>query len=73
MTEPLPKSADAFVQRLSGKVEREVQGVQHRAFTAAPLAVEIPEKGFVLARISSVTYIYTKVDGKVSRAALTDV
>ena len=55
------------------RLRRESQRVQHRAFTQAPLAGEVPEGGVVFARISGTTYLYTKIGDQLSRVALTDV
>ena len=69
----LPEKTEGTLQRKLNDIERNFQRQQHKVFTAAPLAGEIPEGGLVIARISGVTYIYTKVNGQRSGVAMTDV
>ena len=73
MAGKLPTGVDPEIETRFEEINRQFQRVTMTFFTRAPLAKEIPERALVLARISGVTFIYTKVGDQISRVALTDV
>jgi len=69
----LPSDTQPAIAQEFRRLDREKQTVKHLTFTAVPLPAQVPESGIVVARISGVTYIYTRVGDQLSRVALTDV
>lgn len=69
----LPDSTPVEIQNKLSDIERLFQRIQHKIFTVAPLLNEVPRGGFVIARISGTTFIYTRVEDQLSRVSMTDV
>ena len=67
----IPKGTNPDIQLELNELRTQKQTVGHRFFSAAPIAADVPEMGFVLANVAGSFRIYTKINGVLKYAVLT--
>lgn len=67
------KGADPSVKKALTSAQGQLQTTSHSSFDREPLVAEIPDGGFVLAKIAGTCYIYTRLGNQRYKVAFTTV